>query len=88
MTISDDSDPTDSLQSDLNSNVTDNKSINFNGNPFERYTFKNTAFREYMKNYQANLPKDPNYPTLEPSSNLTVDSKKYGLVLSKKTYDV
>lgn len=48
------------------------------------YGFCNKGFEDVT----SNVKEDQNHPTIEPSFNLTVDSKKYGIVLNNKSYDV
>lgn len=48
------------------------------------YGFYNNGFEDVISNFE----KDQDHPTIEPSYNLTVDSKKCGIVLNSKSYDV
>lgn len=48
------------------------------------YGFYNKGFEDVINNFEG----DQDHPTIEPSFNLTVDSKKCGIVLNSKSYDV
>lgn len=48
------------------------------------YGFYNKGFEDVISHFE----KDQDHPTIEPSFNLTVDSKKCGIVLNSKSYDV
>lgn len=48
------------------------------------YGFCNKGFENAISNFKENQ----SHPTIEPSFNLTVDSKKCGIVLNNKSYNV
>lgn len=72
------------INNDKSSDIESISSRNKDSLENSNYGFYNKGFEDVISNFE----KDQDHPTIEPSFNVTVDSKKCGIVLKTKTYDV